>query len=83
MSIDGIINEVGVDQEGNIILHLVDPPEPGRLAGQPTLTIEPPHTYMPQPGLHIWGGNSTCELVTPNGRRQYRRLGYTRLREDS
>lgn len=47
--------------------------------GQPYLTILNP-TWEPEVGMEIWGG-SDLVIIEANPPRQYRRVGYTQLKE--
>jgi hypothetical protein len=82
VSIDAKIRQVD-EVEGDYLLQL----EPRHtstgwpLKGQSTLLIEQP-TWKPEYGMTIWGGDSAVLIETTDGpRRQYTRIGYTRLRE--
>lgn len=93
MSLDATI--LGVEQEGaDIVLILgprIDDVDKLSIAGQPKLRIVNA-TWMPEPGMDIWGGSSSAQIVTRRGERDpvtnnaigpwYRRKGYTRLLED-
>jgi hypothetical protein len=81
MSIDAVIYDVRNVPDGyELVLH------PRRTAhgrpsipGQPTLTIVDP-TWEPPLDVAIWGDASVVTIET-RPKREYRRDGYTRLRE--
>ena len=92
MSIDATI--LNVDHEGNdLVLTLVnrlDDDDKESMAGQSRLRIVNA-TWTPEPGMDIWGGGSSVQIITDRERRDpvtnnaigpwYRREGYTRLIE--
>jgi hypothetical protein len=82
MAIDARIKSVAEDGS-NLILEL-EPRIEGVLAGQERMTIEG-FTYKPVVGQEIWGGSDKCRIEPLNGdgeTRVYRRVMYTRLREE-
>jgi hypothetical protein len=59
------------------------------IAGQPFMTILNP-TWKPEPGMRIWGGSGSCQILWPgedsSSQRRghwYDRIGYARLREST
>ena len=94
MAIDATI--LAVDRDGaDVVLTLgnrLDDNERQSIAGQRKLRILNA-TWEPQPGMDIWGGGSSVQIITERGKRDpvtnnaigpwYRREGYTRLLEDS
>jgi len=92
MSIDATILEVERDG-ADVVLTLgdrIDDNDRNSIAGQPRLRILNA-TWVPEPGMDIWGGSSTVQIITKRGERDpvtnnaigpwYRRDGYTRLHE--
>ena len=81
MSIDATI--LSVNQEGTDVLLTLGPriDDKDRLSitGQPRLRILDA-MFVPDVGTDIWGGDSLVILCS-KPQRQYRRDGYTRLRE--
>ncbi|HEX3642919.1 MAG TPA: hypothetical protein VHV10_16670 [Ktedonobacteraceae bacterium] len=85
MSIDAKIREVTETVDGYLILDL-EPRWSSRdhtwsLPGQKQLTIEKPYTWVPEPGLEIWGGDGIVLIETKPKPRHYWRTGYSRLVE--
>ncbi len=92
MSIDATI--LTVEHEGSdLVLTLgprIDDHDAPSIAGQPKLRILNA-TWEPEPGMDIWGGGSSVQIITERGARDpvtnnaigpwYRREGYTRLLE--
>ena len=81
MSLDATILEVERDG-ADVVLTLgprIDNDDRLTLAGQDRMRILEA-TFVPEPGMDLWGGDSIVELCsTP--KRRYHREGYTRLRE--
>lgn len=97
MAIDATI--LAVDRYGpDLLLTLGDrlgtncDGEQPSIAGQRTMLILNA-TWEPEPGMDIWGGGSSVQIITKRGERDpvtnnavgpwYRRDGYTALREGS
>ncbi len=94
MSIDATI--LSVEREGaDVVLTLgnrIDDADRESCSGQPKLRILNA-TWEPEPGMDIWGGASSVQIVTKRGERDpvtnnaigpwYRREGYTRLYEQA
>lgn len=92
MSIDATI--LGVERDGaDVVLTLgnrIDDADRQSIAGQPKLRIVNA-TWQPEPGMDIWGGGSSVQIITKRGEADpvtnnaigpwYRRDGYTRLHE--
>lgn len=92
MAIDATI--LAVDRDGaDLVLTLgnrIDDSDKQSIAGQQNLRIVSA-TWEPEPGMDIWGGSSSVQIITKRGERDpvtnnaigpwYRREGYTRLRE--
>lgn len=92
MSVDATI--LAVERDGSdVVLTLgprLDDNDAASITGQPKLRILDA-TWEPEPGMDIWGGGSSVQIVTKRGERDpvtnnaigpwYRRDGYTRLRE--
>ncbi len=92
MAIDATILEVKRDGT-DVVLTLgprIDDNNTQSIAGQSKMRILDA-TWEPEPGMDIWGGGSSVQIVTKRGARDpatnnaigpwYRREGYTRLRE--
>jgi hypothetical protein len=82
MAIDARIKSVTEDGS-NLVLEL-EPRAEGILAGQERLTIVD-FTHKPIVGQEIWGGSDKCRIEPLNGEgetRVYRRIMYSRLREE-
>jgi hypothetical protein len=92
MAIDATI--LSVDRDGaDVVLTLgdrLDDNDRPSIAGQRKLRIVNA-TWEPEPGMDIWGGSSSVQIVTKRGERDpvtnnaigpwYRREGYTKLHE--
>ena len=92
MSIDATI--MNVEREGSdLILTLasrLDDRDKGSIPGQSRMRIINA-TWTPEPGMDIWGGDSSVQIITEYGKYDpvthnaigpwYRREGYTRLIE--
>lgn len=92
MAIDATI--LSVERDGaDVVLTLgprIQDDERQAIAGQPKLRIVNA-TWEPEPGMDMWGGGSSVQIVTRRGERDpktnnaigpwYRREGYTRLHE--
>jgi hypothetical protein len=81
MSLDATI--LGIERDGDdVVLTLgprIDDADKPSIEGQRTMRILDA-SYVPEVGTDLWGGDSLVELCsTP--KRQYRREGYTRMRE--
>lgn len=92
MALDATILDVTRDG-ADLVLTLgphIDDADKLSIAGQPKLRIVNA-TWEPQPGMDLWGGGSSVQIVTRRGARDpitnnaigpwYRREGYTRLFE--
>lgn len=92
MSLDATILDVQRDG-ADIVLTLgprIDDADKTSIAGQSKMRILNA-SWVPEPGMDIWGGGSSAQIVTQRGARDpvtnnaigpwYRREGYTRLRE--
>lgn len=92
MSIDATILAVARDG-ADVVLTLgsrIGDHDKESIAGQPNLRILNA-TWEPEPGMDIWGGGSSVQIITQPGARDpvtnnaigpwYRRVGYTRLCE--
>jgi len=92
MSIDATI--LAVERDGDdVVLALgprIDDSDKTSVTGQRKLRIVNA-TWQPEPGMDIWGGSSSVQIITKRGARDpvtnnaigpwYRREGYTRLHE--
>jgi hypothetical protein len=92
MAIDATI--LSVERDGaDLVLGLgerIDDGDRQSIAGQRTLRIVNA-SWAPEPGMDIWGGGSSVQIITKRGERDpvtnnaigpwYRREGYTRLHE--
>jgi hypothetical protein len=92
MAIDATI--LSVERDGaDVVMTLgnrIDDADAQSIAGQKRLRIVNA-TWEPEPGMDIWGGSSSVQIVTERGKRDpktnnaigpwYRREGYTKLHE--
>jgi hypothetical protein len=92
MAIDATI--LAVERDGaDVVLTLgnrIDDNDANSIAGQRRLRIVNA-TWEPEPGMDVWGGGSSVQIITKRGERDektnnaigpwYRREGYTRLHE--
>lgn len=92
MSLDATI--LSVERDGaDLVLTLgprIDDADKLSTAGQPRMRIRNA-TWTPEPGMDLWGGGSSVQIVTKRGERDpvtnnaigpwYRREGYTTLHE--
>ena len=93
MALDATILDVTRDG-ADLVLTLgprIDDADKLFITGQPKLRILNA-TWTPEPGMDIWGGGSSAQIITKRGERDpvtnnaigpwYRRKGYTTLVED-
>ena len=92
MAIDATI--LTVERDGaDVVLNLgtrIGDDDRQSISGQPKLRIVNA-TWVPEPGMDIWGGGSSVQIITKRGERDpvtnnaigpwYRREGYMRLHE--
>lgn len=77
MSIDAIVSDVRYNDDGTATLLLADG-GPGRINGQPAMTVVNPNPHLfGLIGLSLWGNS---EVVLHGDTILFDRIGYTQLR---